>query len=162
MKTATQKEKESTMKTANPRKEIDPMNTNAKQLPSERHGIPANSTRTGAMLDWERQNTNAKHTPGPWTAASQDTETNEIPIKRGKSILARVAPRPHWDATQEANARLIAAAPAMLEALRYAAELIPTARRYFPKSVKFSDRFQLENVCATIGKAIAQAEGGAQ
>jgi len=62
----------------------------------------------------------------------------------------------------EANARLMAAAPVMLEALRYAAELIPTARRYFPKSVKFSDRFQLENVCATIGKAIAQAEGGAQ
>lgn len=107
-------------------------------------------------------NTQAKHTPGPWTAASQDTETNEIPIKCGKSILARVAPRPHWDATQEANARLIAAAPAMLEALRYAAKLIPTARRYFPKSVKFSDRFQLENVCATIGKAISQAEGGAQ
>lgn len=107
-------------------------------------------------------NTQAKHTPGPWKAASQDAETNEIPIKCGKSILARVAPRPHWDATQEANARLIAAAPAMLEALRYAAELIPTARRNFPKSVKFSDRFQLENVCATIGKAIFQAEGGAQ
>ena len=63
-------------------------------------------------------NTNAKHTPGPWTAASQDTETNEIPIKCGKSILARVAPRPHRDATQEANARLIAAAPELLAAVR--------------------------------------------
>ena len=127
------------------------MNTNAKQLPSERHGIPANSTRTGAMLDWERQNTNAKHTPGPWTVASQDTETNEIPIKCGKSILARVAPRPHWDATQEANARLIAAAPAMLEALRAVAAL-----------ANGQGRANLMEVAGQAQQIIAQAEGGAQ
>ena len=127
------------------------MNTNAKQLPSERHGIPANSTRTGAMLDWERQNTNTKHTPGPWTVASQDTETNEIPIKCGKSILARVAPRPHWDATQEANARLIAAAPAMLEALRAVAAL-----------ANGQGRANLMEVAGQAQQIIAQAEGGAQ
>jgi hypothetical protein len=47
----------------------------------------------------------------------------------------------------------------MLEALKYAAEIIKTARQYFPKSVRNSDRFQLENTCAAIGSAIAKAEG---
>ena len=96
-------------------------------------------------------NTNSKHTPGPWTVASQDTETNEIPIKCGKSILARVAPRPHWDATQEANARLIAAAPAMLEALRAVAAL-----------ANGQGRANLMEVAGQAQQIIAQAEGGAQ
>lgn len=42
----------------------------------------------------------------------------------------------------------------MREALRYAAELIPTARNYFPKSIHNGDRFRLENTCAAIGKAL--------
>ena len=108
-------------------------------------------------------NTNAKHTPGPWTAASQDAETNEIPIKSGKSILARVAPRPHWDATQESNARLIAAAPDLLYALKEAKLMLETAKAYFPKSIKNRDRFSLLNVLANaVDPAIAKAEGGAQ
>ena len=49
----------------------------------------------------------------------------------------------------------------MLEALEFAAQLIPIARRYFPKSIKNRDRFNLENTCATIGKAIYNAKGGA-
>ena len=115
-------------------------------------------------------NANAKHTPGPWHTDNDgqiygpnpefdptDPQTHE------EILIADTAPdNAALTEYDEANARLMAAAPVMLEALRYAAELIPTARRYFPKSVKFSDRFQLENVCATIGKAIAQAEGGAQ
>ena len=101
-------------------------------------------------------NTNAKHTPGPWKIAGHG-KNQQLPILAGGKIIAAIR-----DDGRLADARLIAAAPVMLEALRYAAELIPTARRYFPKSVKFSDRFQLENVCATIGKAISQAEGGAQ
>jgi hypothetical protein len=49
----------------------------------------------------------------------------------------------------------------LLAALKSAAELVNTARQYFPKSIKNSDRFQLENTCASINKAIAKAEGGA-
>ena len=99
-------------------------------------------------------NTNAKHTPGPWIVASQDTETNEIPIKCGKSILARVAPRPHWDATQEANARLIAAAPDLLFAL-YAclAELVDVV------NAEGGDESEAMRQARA---AILQAEGGAQ
>lgn len=52
-----------------------------------------------------------------------------------------------------------AAAPALLEALEYVEKLIPVARKYFPKSIRNSDSFQLENACATIGKAIHKAGG---
>ena len=101
-------------------------------------------------------NTNAKHTPGPWTAASQDAETNEIPIKSGKSILARVAPRPHWDATQESNARLIAAAPALLIELKNTVAAIEKWGKEHPESGGWI------GVIHGALKAIAQAEGGAQ
>lgn len=57
------------------------------------------------------------------------------------------------------NARLISACPDMYEALKYSAELIEVARQYFPKSIKTSDKFTLENTCATISKALAKAEG---
>ena len=47
----------------------------------------------------------------------------------------------------------------MYEALNRAAAIIQTARRYFPKSVKERDRFDLELCCATVAKAIRAAEG---
>ena len=49
---------------------------------------------------------------------------------------------------------LFAAAPEMFEALKAAAEIIKTARQYFPKSIKHRDRFALENTGATIGAAL--------
>jgi hypothetical protein len=48
------------------------------------------------------------------------------------------------------------AGPELLEALQYAQELLKSARQYFPKSMKNSDRFQLENTNAVVGKAIAK------
>jgi hypothetical protein len=59
----------------------------------------------------------------------------------------------------EANAHLIAAAPDMYEALKLTYGLIELARKYFPKSIHNPDKFQLENTCAAIGKAIRKAEG---
>jgi hypothetical protein len=57
------------------------------------------------------------------------------------------------------DARLISAAPDMYEALKEADKLIGLARQYFPKSMHNNDKFQLENTCAAIGKAIAKVEG---
>lgn len=54
----------------------------------------------------------------------------------------------------------LATAPELLEAVKYAMELIGIARQYFPKSIKNSDTFKLENTCATLNNAIAKAEGG--
>ena len=95
---------------------------------------------------------NTTHTPGPWRISS--IGSYGLTIGDEKQIIGTV----HGDNSESiANARLIAAAPDLLEALEYAAELIKTARRYFPKSIKNSDRFQLENACASIGKAIHHA-----
>ena len=48
--------------------------------------------------------------------------------------------------------------PELLAALRHAEALIFTARQYFPKSVRHSDRFELELANAAISKAIAKAD----
>ena len=44
---------------------------------------------------------------------------------------------------------------ALLEACKEANNLIEIARQYFPISIKNSDKFKLENVCATLSTAIA-------
>ena len=96
---------------------------------------------------------NAKHTVGPWKL---DGET--IRGDNGWEVCNPFqTDAPTGLIECGANAAIIAACPEMLEALKYASELIPIARKYFPKSVKHSDKFQLENVCATIGNAIHKA-----
>jgi hypothetical protein len=48
----------------------------------------------------------------------------------------------------------------LLAALKDAAEVLRTARRYFPKSIKNSDTFHLLNIEAnSVGKAIRKAQG---
>ena len=56
-------------------------------------------------------------------------------------------------------ARLFAAAPGMVEALTAAAEMVILARKYFPKSIRNSDRFRLESTNAAIGTALHAAKG---
>lgn len=43
----------------------------------------------------------------------------------------------------------------MMEALYRAEEIIKTARRYFPQSIRNPDRFQLELTAATLSKVRA-------
>ena len=107
-----------------------------------------------------------KHTPGPGEANFDRKPFSIIPkgvdpTSDFNSLLGVVfrSQVKSLDEEQIANARLIAAAPEMLEALLYAESLIKIARQYFPKSIKHDDKFQLENVCATISKAIMKAEG---
>lgn len=66
-----------------------------------------------------------KHTPGPWTTdkADHDAPYQDIKIKAGKhhtvcTVWIDDAPVHDFNSLQEANARLIAAAPDLLEALR--------------------------------------------
>ena len=69
-------------------------------------------------------NTNTKHTPGPWTTPGTDGIDRVIcaTVKGQRRTIAH-AYAPHRDQEnaaeiRDANARLIAAAPALLDALR--------------------------------------------
>lgn len=66
----------------------------------------------------------SKHTPGPWQTdqAEHDAPYQDIRIHAGKGSICCVwiddAPLHDYNAEQRANARLIAAAPELLEALK--------------------------------------------
>ena len=68
-----------------------------------------------------------KHTPGPWTTDEDDHDAphQNIKVKAGKhrtvcTVWIDDAPVRDFNAEQQANARLIAAAPELLEYLQYA------------------------------------------
>lgn len=54
--------------------------------------------------------------------------------------------------------RVQCAAKDMLEALKLAEKIVQTARQYFPKSIRNSDTFMLNNYGVAINKAIRKAE----
>lgn len=104
---------------------------------------------------------NTQHTPGKWnykrqgfniTIGNEDTGAT----KHGHDYTVAVIHDNSFQA--EANARLIASAPEMLDALIEAKKLIAQVRQYMPKSIKNADRFHFENVSANvIEKAILKA-----
>lgn len=100
---------------------------------------------------------NDQFTPGPWSVERPYGEPGVYISGPNTGLIAKIWPADPGYADDAANARMIAAAPEMLSALRLAAELIETARKHFPKSIKHADTFTLENVNATIGKAINRA-----
>jgi len=104
----------------------------------------------------------AKHTPGPWVV---DLRAQESPLIRGgddylddmpQAVVAEVYPEDGDDAGRAtmANARLIAAAPALLEAVRL---MQAAVREYRLLDVK--KRFSLCVADAAACTAIAKAEG---
>ncbi len=107
---------------------------------------------------------NHKHTPTPWKVGGLKTLVDP---RNGGVIVTQVIETSLGeievlDLTNEPshNVQLMVTAPKMLEALEYCQKVIEIARKYFPKSIKNSDRFMLENCCATVGKAIHEATGG--
>jgi hypothetical protein len=96
-----------------------------------------------------------KHTQGEW--AFDDNEIYSESTDHGAAICTMNTTSAHF--TQEevkANARLIAAAPTMLNALIEAEKLINSIRQYMPKSVQNADRFNFENINANVIKAAIQ------
>lgn len=97
---------------------------------------------------------NTKHISGPWIA--EDDQSIYAADGDGRRLIAEC----HAGHKEEraANARLIAAAPALLSALEAAKEVLETAKQYFPKSIKNGDRFSLLNVLANaVNPAITKA-----
>ncbi len=97
-----------------------------------------------------------EHTPGPWNISKLATPdyAPEFGIYAGdeQRDLARVV-----NANSEANARLIAAAPELLETCRFALSCILDAEDL--------EEIDAEAFCGTkerLRTAIAQAEGGAK
>ena len=108
---------------------------------------------------------NEKHTPGHWYATSGYVAVKTQNGHRVICGMSRTDSCMNYAAgvgsTEDAsNAKLIAAAPDMLKALRECQSVLETAGRYFPKSIQNSDKFALVNILEnSVKKIIAQAEG---
>jgi hypothetical protein len=80
------------------------------------------------LNDWRSNTMNTKHTPGPWNSASLNQDSDHMEVFAGISDGDQVAvvkgyglaTGKHYEAI--ANARLIAAAPELLEALQMLSE----------------------------------------
>lgn len=67
---------------------------------------------------------NIKHTPGPWNVHGRDTRGLPHSLVAAETLIAKVYSKCYGDVEQEtANAKLIAAAPDLLEALQAARDL---------------------------------------
>lgn len=100
-----------------------------------------------------------KHTPGPWKLGKKTNSINEIQTESGWSIAnvkrRSSGPRglPEQLDRDEANARLISAAPELLEALLRARHRLNKLEEIGAKS---------ESTLELVERAIAKATGGAE
>ena len=99
----------------------------------------------------------SKHTPGPWVVGPVDDCTVTAVDSRGnRTIVAEIDGdynEPDLWPIMEANARLISAAPDLLEALKWAAGRLTYTRRIKGQNDEFCDGVDMMNA------AIAKAEG---
>ena len=94
------------------------------------------------------------HTPGPWIAVSSGNANNEnqhaIQANDGTWIAETINHRPKWH-SQKANARLIAAAPDLLNELRRTREWV--AQYLDIPGHADAARFKVNAIDAVIAKA---------
>jgi hypothetical protein len=114
----------------------------------------------------------SKHTPGPWTVGLRGEygtqNANIIFSNGGESSVATVYDLPMHTKLEEvdpryakgmANARLIASAPELLEALRLVEQHLPFDWA-FDSIQEFVGQNDYREACAKARAAIAKAEGG--
>jgi hypothetical protein len=99
----------------------------------------------------------AKPTPGPWSVDYSGPAHLSVEDNAGR-VLAFCNLQSEDGDEDEANARLIAAAPEMLQALR---GLLREARESVPK-INVKKHFSLMVCMEAAKEAIAKAEGGQQ
>lgn len=107
---------------------------------------------------------NSKFTPGPWHAALYEDDQqkffkiHDTPSGPGQfGPLAYPIARTYFEMpVDEANARLIAAAPDMLEALERVSELLDNIDADRLSKAEFAN---LEEIDEILGKAIRRAKG---
>lgn len=98
-----------------------------------------------------------QHTPGPWEASIKSPVVTHggwlICVKDKKGVTICEAPNTSQrTATKKANARLIAAAPDLLEALKLASTMLQVG------GPEYDDRDALEIINDAIAKATNQPE----
>ena len=109
----------------------------------------------------------AKHTPGPWTVIDAITTKERYHIATDNaapyaSMIAHLHGTDPKHGDKEANARLIAAAPALLEALRKTLDALEIAHEYASKTAPALSCVKWAETEDAARAALAQAEGGAQ
>lgn len=105
----------------------------------------------------------SKHTPGPWIASEPD-QFNDITINRGPEEPLAIAAVVNGEMRRmggkldehEANARLIAAAPLMLEALM---EIQQAAQEAMKGDATDQSKTMFDVIDLTAGDALARAKG---
>ena len=96
-----------------------------------------------------------KHTPGPWVVSDDGDVTLIIHAPKDEVDIARMSNDCEMFSEIRANAHLVAAAPAMYEALQAMLNGI-----LFTRGASMSeDRWQTLTTIARIALALAQAEG---
>ena len=105
----------------------------------------------------------SKHSPGPWVVEDHKQYPSMFGIVRGPSFLlqwVRFATdiTPEQSAQREVDARLIAAAPELLEALKQIAEGLENTRSH---PGQYMTTITKDQACRMALAAIAKAEGRA-
>ena len=98
-----------------------------------------------------------KHTNGPWYLGSGKEDKHNIVTTNGNMIVFLDGRRPVMN-ENKANARLIAAAPELLEACKEALDVMITAGICL-EGYELWGKEKYDNKIALIGQAIAKAEG---
>ena len=100
----------------------------------------------------------AKHTPGPWHLSECATQTTRAGIVSVDGLhITDVNGYGMTDSQNQANATLLAAAPAMYEALQQAQELLRSL--VAEEMIHTTELQRVGNCQATMWQALAQAEG---
>ena len=108
-------------------------------------------------------NTNA-HTPGPWEIfpVKEVWRGHDVRGPHGETITHVQRGGSERADEQKANARLIAFAPEVLQALNAALEIMQIVESYYMPDAHNSDPARLREAIRQARLAITKAEGGAQ
>jgi hypothetical protein len=102
----------------------------------------------------------SKHTPGPWTTIHQDQRVVAAPVGKIRPTVAECISSLIEYSERKANARLIAAAPELLEALKDMLAEFDTILDEVKDSFSDQGIWEKTDICRScVVELIAKAEG---
>ena len=97
-----------------------------------------------------------KHTPGPWIVWPDNNNRLQVGQSTNYTVAQMMQTPIHG---QEANARLIAAAPDLLEALQKIKQRLDTCHLHVLSGHEVFDSFYMEVIDSNIAKATGEKNG---